>query len=133
MQKAVTAILLADAGIAGVVAQRVYPNGFPQGAVRPAIAVSTAASEPYYDDAGEAGLDRARFQIDCQASTFGAAKDLAAAVRAALSAYTGDIAGYGVQLATLEDERDFREGGANAAEYLHTVQMDFTVWAAEIA
>ena len=132
MQQAITAILLADAGVAGLAAARIYPNGYPQGAVRPAVAVHTAALQPLYDDGGEANLDRARFQIDCQAATFGAAKALAVAVRGALSNYAGEIGGHNVQLVTLEDERDFRESGSNAAEYLHTVQMDFTAWAAKL-
>lgn len=130
MEQAVIEILLTAPAVSSVVGARVYPNGIPQGGVRPAVAVHTAGHQPLYDDAGEIDLARSRFQIDCQASTYLAAKSLARAVQTALSAYDGTIAGTDVQLITLEDERDFRESGANAAEYLHTVQLDFTAWAA---
>jgi hypothetical protein len=129
MEEGLLALLLASAGIAGIVGTRIYPNSLPQGVVLPAISVTVAGKQPVYADDGEAGLTSARVQVECWALSYGAAKALARAVTDALSAFDGPAGDIEFQFITLGDERDFREGGSNAAEYRYDVQLDFDVWA----
>lgn len=122
--------LLRNSGLAG---GRVYPQSLPQDGARakyPALIVTRISGAPLYADDGEVGLSEPRIQVDCYGNTYTEAKDLADAVRPLLSAFDGNVNGTVIQFVTLEDERDDREGGANAAEYPFRVIQDYLVWIA---
>ncbi len=129
MEKDLIGLLLANAPIVAIVGDRVTPLARTQGAALPAIVVQRIGNGPEYADDGEVGIESARVQIDCWAETYGAAKDLSGAVRDALSALADVIQGSTTFLyIVLEEERDLREPGGNAPEYLFRVSMDFLVW-----
>lgn len=82
---ALRAWVLADAGVSALIGQRMYPDVLPQGAIFPAIRYFEVSLSPLYAHQGDLNLDTSRYQFDCYAATRPAARDLAAALRAALS------------------------------------------------
>jgi hypothetical protein len=128
MEQAIIARLLATAGVTAIAGDRVFPGSRPQASALPAVVFNVVSGAPVYTDDGEAGLAENRIQLDCWASTYTAAKQLAAAVKASLSAFVGDAAGVTFQNILLITERDRREGGSNAPEYLFRTMLEFIVW-----
>jgi hypothetical protein len=128
MEEGIIGKLLATSGVTSLVSTRIYPGAIPQAAAMPAISVQRISGAPVYTDQGEAGLASARLEIDCWAETYSAAKQAARAVIAALSAFVGTQGSQTFQYVLLDAERDFREGGSNAAEYLFRTNLDFIVW-----
>jgi hypothetical protein len=129
MEEAIIAKLLADSGVTAIVQARVFPVSRPQGTALPAVTVTRVSGGPEYADDGEAGLEEARIQIDCRADTYQAAKLLARAVTASLSAFQGTVGATTFQDIELDIERDLRESGTNAADYPFRISLDFIVWA----
>lgn len=128
MEEALIAKLLADGGLAALVSNRIYPVARPQGSMLPSIAVAIVSNVPVYANDGEAGIAEARVQIDCWGATYGSVKMVARAVTASLSAFFGTVDGRVFQYVLLDAERDSRESGSNAPEYLFRTQLDFRVW-----
>jgi hypothetical protein len=127
IEEAIIQRLLATSEVATIVGTRVFPGSKPQAAPLPAIVFNKISGAPLYDDKGEVGLDENRLQIDCWAATYSAAKGLARAVRESLSAYFGTSESVESLYCALDMERDLREGGGNAAEYLYRTSMDFLI------
>lgn len=128
MEEALIARLLGSAAVIALISNRVFPGAVPQGAPMPAIVLNVLTGAPLYADDGECGLAETRVQIDSWADSYAAAKKLGRAVHQALSAFDGTVNGVEFQSVTLEDERDLRESGANAAEYRYRNSRDFIVW-----
>ena len=130
MEADLISYLLADVQVAALVGDRVRPNLRPQGEALPSVTVTRISGGPEYADDGEVGLLDARVQVDCWGDTYTVAKGTAGAVTNRLSAVRDVVEGATTFLyVTLEDERDLSEVGANRAEYLHRVSLDFRVWA----
>jgi hypothetical protein len=128
MEAAFIALILSDPAVAAIAGSRVFPMSRPQGSVLPAITSTRISGGPLYADEGEVGLEYARIQVDCWASTYGAAKLLAQAVTGRLSGFEGTIAGKVFQDISLDLEQDLREGGGDAAQYPFRTALDFIVW-----
>ena len=128
MEEALIAHLLSDSGVSALVSNRVHPGSLPQGAVLPAIVMNRISGGPQYADEGETGLNEARVQFDCWADSYPQAKRVARAVTARLSAFVGTVGATTFAHILLDDERDLREGGGNAAEYPFRTSLDFSVW-----
>ena len=121
--------LLADSGVAAIVGTRITPVSRTQGDPLPALTVTRVSGAPLYADEGEVGLTNARIQVDSWGSTYTSAKDLAAAVLTRLSAVQDVLQGSTTFIyITMDNEQDFREGGAGEPEYLFRVSQDFIVW-----
>lgn len=122
MEKAIRALLKADAAIAAHCAGRVYFGSAPQGKPYPLIILNTISDTEGMTLDGPDGLPDARLQVDCYATTYGGAKELSRDIRKLLSGYAGGaIQGvfYGVS-------RDGRDEAADGTK-LRRVSMDFTV------
>lgn len=128
MEQAIIARLLATTAIATIAGTRVFPGSRPQASLMPAVVFNVVSGAPVYTDDGEAGLAENRIQIDCWGETYTSAKGLAVAVKGALSAFVGESAGVTFQNILLITERDRRESGSNAPEYLFRTMLEFTVW-----
>jgi hypothetical protein len=128
MEEALIAYLLAGAGVVELVEARVFPGSRPQRSALPSIVFARVDGAPLYADEGEVGLEDSRIQIDCWGDTYKSAKLTARAVIARLSAFDGTVSGVAFQYVMLDAERDFRENGSNAAEYLFRTSLDFIVW-----
>lgn len=128
MEEDIRTRLLATSGVTTLVSQRIYCGSRPQGGTLPDIIINRVSGAPVYTDDGESGLAEARIEIDCWGTTYGAAKNVARAVIASLSAFFGTVGSTTFQYILLDAERDFREGGGNASEYLFRTNMDFVIW-----
>lgn len=128
MEEAFIQHLLAASGVTSLAVNRIFPLSRLQGSAYPAVTVQRASGAPLYADDGDVGLQNVRMQVDCWGTTYASAKLLGRAVTAALSGFDGTQSGVEFQFVTLENEQDIREPGANAAEYLFRVSLDFQVW-----
>lgn len=128
MEEALISKLLADSAVAGLVELRVFPVTRPQASALPSIVLTTISNIPVYTDDGDSGLHEARVQFDCWGQTYADAKLTARAVKSALSAFHGTVDGVEFQNVLILGERDSRESGSNAAEYLFRTMVDFQVW-----
>jgi len=128
MEEAIRTRLLATSGVTALVSQRVYCGSRPQGGTLPDIIINRISGAPVYTDDGESGLAQARLELDCWGTTYASAKNAARAVIASLSAFFGTVGGTTFQYILLDAERDFRESGGDAPEYLFRTNLDFIVW-----
>jgi hypothetical protein len=128
MEEALIGQLLASSSLAALVAARVYPARRPQASDLPAVVLTRVDGVRQYADEGPIDLVQSRVQLDCWARTYAEAKAVARAVRDALLDLEGVYGGVEFQASHLEAERDFAEDGANQAEYLHRVVLEFLVW-----
>ncbi len=78
-------LLLAASGVAALVSDRVRYVELGQRETLPAIAVTRISGGPEYAQDGDIGLQRVRIQVDCYAERPTEAKNVGAAVVAALS------------------------------------------------
>lgn len=121
-------LLKANAGVAAVVTDRVWPNARPQGKPYPSITVTRISGGPEYADDGEAGLMISRVQISSWALTYSDAKELAQLISSALSPGHDVIQGTITFIyIMLDSEQDLHEYGANNAEYPHQIAQDYQV------
>jgi len=126
MEEAFRAVLLASSGVTALVpAARINFVAHPQGAAKPYIVLHTIGGAEGMTMQGPDGLSQGRVQVDCYAPGYGQAKQVSRAVVAALHGYSGA----GLRLVEHVATRDSREGGANEAERLFRVSLDFlTNW-----
>lgn len=123
MEEDFRALLLASGAVTAICGTRINFGAHPQGQSFPAIVLNTASDLSGHTlDGPESGSD-AIAQVDCYGVTYGAAKGLARAVRAAVDGYKGG----NIEAVFFRGSRDGREGGANEAERLYRVSQDFTV------
>lgn len=124
MEEAIRTRLLATTAVTTLVGNRVYWGSRPQGGLLPDVVLMRISGAPIYTDDGEADLASARIEAQCYAHTYASAKAVGRAVSGSLSAFFNTY----FRNILLDSERDFREGGSNAAEYLFRSNLDFIVW-----
>lgn len=96
------------AGLAALVGTRIYPMLLPQQPTLPAVTYQRI-STPRLHEFEASFLPHPRFQFDCWAGDFLAAKNVAEQVRLALDLYTGAMGAETVEVSIVEDERDTYE------------------------
>lgn len=99
-----------------LVGNRVYPLVMPQNATLPAIVYTRIANNASNVLEGGSTIDQIRVQVDTYATTFFAARLLAAQVRSALEGASFK--------ATLQTEQDFFETEVN----YYRISQDYYVW-----
>lgn len=108
------AFLIADAGVAAIAADRVYPAPAPQDVARPFVTYQRETGERVRSLSGPSGLALPSYLVDCwsddptladSAGSYSQVTALAAAVRQALDGYIGKWSGLDVRISLL-DERD---------------------------
>ncbi len=129
MEEAVTSILLGDAPLAALVGTRIHWLYTPQDVeVFPYVNLQKVSGGAGYNMTAPDGLHTSRLQADTWAETYGSAKAVSRVVLAALSAFSGTVAGTVVQGVFLDNERDLRGDDVGAVTRLHRVSQDFIVW-----
>ncbi|MCA0920225.1 DUF3168 domain-containing protein [Pseudooceanicola nanhaiensis] len=123
MEEELRARLLATASVTAICGTRINWGAHPQGEPWPGVILRVISDVEGHTLAGPNGVAHARVQIDCQADSYGAAKRLARAVRAALGGYRGGL----LQAVLFADAREGREGGSNEADRPFRVSLDFFV------
>ncbi|MCB1476650.1 MAG: DUF3168 domain-containing protein [Rhodobiaceae bacterium] len=127
MEEALIAFLLADSGLTALVGTRVSYAVNQQGAPLPRVTILPVSRVPGYADDGEAGLTEARLQIDIYASSLAAAREIAAAVFARLSAVSAVISGVDFQTIELLDE-DASFEALTDGDQPYRVRQDYLIW-----
>lgn len=87
----IRAIIAADTDANNTLQSRVYPGVFPEQYTLPAVAVNIVAVQPNPTKTGPSDVDMVMVQVDCYASTYGAAQNVCELVRTALDYYRGDV------------------------------------------
>lgn len=125
MEEDFRALLLGDASVLALCSGRVNFADHPQGQPLPAIVLTLIDDAEGHHLKGPDGLSTGRVQVDCYATTYGAAVQLSRAARAVLDGHH-DATFPGV---FHEGTQARREGGSNEAERPYRVTMDFlTNW-----
>jgi hypothetical protein len=117
-------VLVADAGVAALAADRVYTEVLPQSPVVPAVVFTEVSGDEDVALDGPTGTRARRLQVDSWAKTRAEATSLALAVRGALAGHDGAAAGLVVESVFLVTERwDFDSETA-----LYRTSQDYEVW-----
>jgi hypothetical protein len=109
-------VLTTTAAITAIVGARVYPVVAKQAAALPQLVYRRVSTDRVSSFAGESHLEFVRVQVDCQASTHLAAKNLAHAVLDAMDAAT-----------TFKSLPDGQVDGYDSDPEIYTVSLDFQV------
>lgn len=86
-------VLTADASVSALVGARVYALGLPQNPQYPCISYSVDEQEESSGYDGQGDFGAVDIQLDSWADDYQTAKDLAAAVKARLKNYQGELGG----------------------------------------
>lgn len=124
MDQELRTLLKADSNITSLVGTRVNFGTHPQGKPLPAIVLNIASALEEIHMNGK-GPHQVRFQIDCYATTYAAAKQVGDAVNDLLNAYVGGGFLFIRQVARSRT----REGGTNEPTRDYRDRQDFiTHW-----
>ncbi|MBW8814035.1 MAG: DUF3168 domain-containing protein [Caulobacterales bacterium] len=127
MEDALLAALLADAGIAAIVGDRIAWGLLPQADELPALVLHRITGGFDYVQDGRVDTITPLVQVDCWAGSYGGAKTLARAVMAALPAISADP----FQDCSVIDERDDGEAAdgpaADRSESFFRTSLDVRV------
>ena len=107
------------------VGSRVYPR-LPQGVTFPAIRYQRITTNRPLTLDGASGVVEVTVQVDCLATTYAEAKDLADAVRSILHAYVGAWGNLYARLVKLQTENDFYEQDGD--DVTHWVTQRYQIW-----
>lgn len=89
----------------------------------PAIVYINLSSEMQRSDAGTDGFEVSRWQVDCWAQNYGAARDLARSVRSVLDDFRGEVGSDYVELTLFQGMRDDYDADAK----LHRVILEYEI------
>lgn len=117
------AYILADAQVAGLVGDRMYPRMLPQEPALPALVFQRIDTRRMHDMDGADGLPRARLQIACWAALPADAAIVAQAVRSRMDGVKGSIGASIIGASLCVGERDLNDAEAGRAG----VALDFLI------
>lgn len=127
MEEDLRALILADAGVAGVVGGRVSWAERPQGGALPAIVLHLISQPVEYHTQGAVALRQSRVQADCWGATYGSAKAAARALAELLSGFVGEHGATAFQGVFQANARDTRDAGTDDADRFFRASIDFLV------
>jgi hypothetical protein len=127
MEESLTAHLLANSGLAAVVADRVFWGVRPQSTPLPAIAMFVVSSIPADSDDITHDETETRVQFDCLGKLSEDAVTVARALKSALLGAPFTVDGFEFQGAFLETERSDHTQ-STAGESVHRRSVDFLIW-----
>jgi hypothetical protein len=130
VEEALISLVLADAAVAALIAERFYPVGVPQDDPLPAATYQMISAGREQNMAGPDGLVEARFQVNCWAGTYVAAYELAEKVRLCLNGQAAvTVAAVYISLIELLDEGDTPViVPESSRQDTYGRRMDFRVW-----
>jgi hypothetical protein len=127
IEQAFRQALTGNAGVAAIVAQRVYPMIAPSTAAKPFIVYTVINKQPLVALSGPVATTQASFEVDCVAATYLGSKSLAAAVRSALDSWTGGTSPT-VTNCVVDKDVDTLEFPQSGEELTYHVVQDYSVW-----
>lgn len=127
MEEALRARLVSTAAVTALVQAKSIVWGKRIGL--PAVALFLVAGRPDYHLKGRSGLASSVVQVDCWASSYVAARNLAAAVRQALDGATADpLRGLSIEAERSTSETGDGAPGATGPSDFYRVSLDVRVW-----
>lgn len=128
LDAAIYSQLTGTAGIAAIVATRVYPAMLPQTETLPAITYIKVSTMALTTHDGPANLERCRYAIVSWATTPAAAQALADLVKLALSCNGFTAAGHTVQVSFIENEETIYDDGLESGRTRYGIGQDYMIW-----
>lgn len=122
-------MLVADPGVAALVATRIAWGARPRASALPSICLHQVSGVRQYAMTAPSGLVNSRVQVDCWGLSQAEVTAVARAVNAAIGGLRQTVNGVQMQGVFMESEQDMiDEGNATPAEILHRVSLDFMIW-----
>jgi len=119
-------LLLTDAALAGLVADRINWNHQPQDIGSPAIALYVIASTPNYTFRGQSGLTSTVVQLDTRALTYPSAISVRDALKTRISGFRGTIGATCFAGIFVRQER--QNSDRPGTELFHRISLDAEIW-----
>lgn len=116
---------LSDAGTAA--GSRFYPNTLPQSPTLPAVRYLQVSDPPEHTQSGRSSLRHPRWQLDCYAETYIAARTLAEQLVSLADGYSGQMGATTCYAGFQENARDNYDPETGR----HWVTLDFEFWYGE--
>lgn len=127
MEESLAAYLLASAGLAALVAARIYWVRNPQAGANPHVLLTRISGVRDTTFKGASGIVESRVQADCYGLTYASAKGVARAVEARLSGVKATQGSTIFDGCFLVGERDTFEDAATPDKLFRT-SLDFMIW-----
>lgn len=133
MEEALTTFLLANSGVSTAIGTNLYWGARPQGSGIPAVTLNRISGVRDYVNEGPSGFVASRIQIDCEATTYLGAKQIARDMVRAFDATPTTVGGIQLQGGFVDGERDLFEFDAetNTAIKPFAVSIDVTLYHSE--
>ena len=122
---------LADLTLRRVVADRIYPDFAPASAKVPYVVRSRISNPPDDHLTGEAAIGSPTYQFTVVASSNRERSDVAGALRACLSRYSGPMGTADVEVSSPEEADDVETAGDGSERRLFVRRLDFEIWHAK--
>lgn len=122
---------LSDATLRRLVGKGIYPDFAPASAVVPYILRSRLSNPPHDHLAGEAAIASPTFQFTVVASSNRERNEVAAALRASLSRYSGAMGTDDVEVSSPDEADDIESAADGSERRLFVRRLDFEVWHAK--
>lgn len=119
---------LSDATLRKLVGERVYPDFAPASAAVPYVLRSRISNPPHDHLAGEAAIGSPTYQFTVVASSNRERNEVAAALRACLSRYSGPMGTEDVEIGSPDESDDVETASDGSERRLFVRRMDFEVW-----
>jgi hypothetical protein len=119
---------LSDATLRRLVADRIYPEFAPASAQVPYVLRSRLSNPPHDHLAGEAAIGSPTYQFTVVASSNRERGEVAGALRACLSRYSGPMGTEDVEISSPEEADDVETASDGSERRLFVRRLDFEVW-----
>ena len=119
---------LSDATLRRLVGDRIYPDFAPASAAVPYVLRSRLSNPPHDHLAGEAAIASPTFQFTVVAASNKQRNEVADALRAALSRYSGPMGTEDVEVSSPEEADDLESAADGSERRLFVRRLDFEVW-----
>jgi hypothetical protein len=119
---------LSDATLRRLVGERIFPEFAPASAVVPYVLRSRISNPPHDHLGGEAAIGSPTFQFTVVASSNRERNEVAGALRACLSRYSGPMGTEDVEVSSPEEADDVETASDGSERRLFVRRMDFEVW-----
>ena len=127
IDEALTTHLLAHAGLTALIAGRFFHDEMPQGTALPAVVCINVSDVKDHTHQGQVTLESPVYQFTAYAETKGAAKAVAAQIKAALSDYTGTMSGLAVKYIKLLNELSTLDASADGLVKVYTTDLEYEI------
>ena len=119
---------LSDATLRKLVGERIFPEFAPASAAVPYVLRSRISNPPHDHLGGEAAIASPTFQFTVVAGSSRERNEVAAALRACLSRYSGPMGTEDVEISSPEEADDVESASDGSERRLFVRRLDFEVW-----